>query len=168
MSSHWRYRGRCIGMVLHFLYHYCGFNVAEYATVGDGKVELYSEQFATFAWSTRFGLSDVPEFRFLTDADGHYARTQATKSQQAIDDGCELEAPPVSERKAVDSDLVEAMRFNQWRSAKLYASWAHNAEPSFFVHKKRLHFEAGSNIYQLNRDIDDWLLWHRATQKEEQ
>jgi hypothetical protein len=47
--------------VLHFLRAYCGLNVAETATIGDGVVMLWGKKFATLHWER-----DVPVFGFET------------------------------------------------------------------------------------------------------
>lgn len=74
MSSwHRKYRGQSVGRVLHFLYHYCGFDVAEMAQIGwEEKKEdqepvgyvLYREKrIATFKWINE--KDDIPVFTFL-------------------------------------------------------------------------------------------------------
>lgn len=54
------YKGRCLGRVLHALYLYCGFNVAEYCRVDDKSVSHYGD-FATYEWEGE----DTPVFKFL-------------------------------------------------------------------------------------------------------
>src|SRR5271166_1399162 len=64
MSSwHTQYRGQSCGRVLHFLYHYCGFDVAEMATVSWDEVHYHGRKIATYTWLNE--VEDIPLFTFL-------------------------------------------------------------------------------------------------------
>jgi hypothetical protein len=100
MSWHRQYRGHSVGRVLHFLYYYCGFDVAEIATVGwepQGKEPgeplgyiLYrGKRIATFRWINE--KDDIPVFTFLTnlshsgeDLVPWYEQNQKEKLLQAL------------------------------------------------------------------------------------
>lgn len=62
-SWHRQYRGKSIGRILHFLYHYCGFDVAEKATIGQCEVHYNGNKIATYAFLSD---TDIPHFTFLT------------------------------------------------------------------------------------------------------
>jgi hypothetical protein len=51
-----------LGTVLHFLYMFGNFNMAENCTVGDYKVTYHGEVVATFEWSEKL---NVPIFKFI-------------------------------------------------------------------------------------------------------
>lgn len=62
--SAWRrqYPNRNIGRILHFLYHYCGPEVAERATVGIDQVSYQGEIIAIYEF---LGDSNIPFFVFV-------------------------------------------------------------------------------------------------------
>lgn len=66
------YRGRSVGRILGCLEHYCGLQVAEIATVGNGTVDCWGP-FAAYTWD---GDSDTPTFVFLQDKHGEHAKAQ--------------------------------------------------------------------------------------------
>ena len=76
MSPYSNYRGKSIGRILHYLYKYCGLNVAETALIGDGKVTYHGELFATYEWSHTYGGPDYPHFTFT---DNQYNEAQHEK-----------------------------------------------------------------------------------------
>lgn len=51
-----------LGTILHFLYMFGNFNMAETCTVGDYKVTFHGETVATFEWSEKL---NVPIFKFI-------------------------------------------------------------------------------------------------------
>lgn len=51
-----------LGTILHFLYMFDNFNMAETCTVGSDKVNWYGETVATFEWSEKW---NVPIFKFI-------------------------------------------------------------------------------------------------------
>ncbi len=91
MSSwHSSHRGRSIGRVLHFLYYYCGFGVAEKATVGQNKVVYHGKTIATYEFLSD---TDIPYFTFLpnlshsgSDMKAMYEQNQMEKVFEAIRD----------------------------------------------------------------------------------
>jgi hypothetical protein len=58
-----------LGSVLHFLYVYGNFDMAENATVGDGKVNYYGEQIATFTTFKETDKYKLPIFTFISKYD---------------------------------------------------------------------------------------------------
>jgi hypothetical protein len=54
-----------LGTVLHFLYVYGNFDMAETATVGDGKVNYHGEQVATFTTFKETDKYKLPIFTFI-------------------------------------------------------------------------------------------------------
>ncbi|MFA5234729.1 MAG: hypothetical protein WC390_10050 [Sulfurimonas sp.] len=53
------YKGRCIGRLMHFLYHY--HTMFDSCQMGDGKVAYYGDLVATYTWD---GDTDIPTFVF--------------------------------------------------------------------------------------------------------
>ncbi len=80
--SFYNKKGRSIGRVLHFLYHYCGLNIAETVQVGDGFVRLYGESFATFDWIE----DDIPVFTFTCRNRDIYEKNQILNMEDAIEE----------------------------------------------------------------------------------
>ncbi len=83
-------RGRSLGRILHFLYFYCGFDLAEKCQVGTGEVLYWKERIATFEWLSD---TDIPFFTFLPhenyrgeDMAALYTKNQATRWAEAIKD----------------------------------------------------------------------------------
>lgn len=62
-SWHRSYRGQSIGRVLHFLYHYCGFDVAEMAAIGETMVHYHGDVIATYEFLSD---TDIPHFKFVS------------------------------------------------------------------------------------------------------
>lgn len=102
MSSwHRQYRGRRLGRILHFLYHYCGFDVAERAQVGQNEITYQGKRIATFEFLSD---TDIPYFTFLpnmsysgTDMQAYYEQNQKTKWAEAIRDGEDTKPEPCQE-----------------------------------------------------------------------
>lgn len=103
MSWYRSYRGQSIGRVLHFLYHYCGFNVAETATIGAKSVTYFGRKIATYEFPNE--VDDIPIFTFLgfnPETDEEYNREHIddeyqryTKNQQIkLIDAIEEQEPP--------------------------------------------------------------------------
>lgn len=93
MSSWHRHcRGQSIGRVLHFLYHYCGFDVAEHAQIGQGKVHYHGGIIATYEFLSD---TDIPHFKFVSHPHLHrgeemveyWEKAQREKIFEAIRDG---------------------------------------------------------------------------------
>lgn len=91
-SWHAQYQGKSIGKVLHFLYHYCGFDIAELCTVGK-EVKCWGKIIASdITWEIeKVSLTngdeievDVPVFAF-TDED-HTANQNSKNKKKALDD----------------------------------------------------------------------------------
>lgn len=65
-SPYEKYTGRSAGRVLHFIYHYCGSNIAEHATVNmvrdNFRVTLHHGASASFIWE-----GYTPLFTFTGD-----------------------------------------------------------------------------------------------------
>lgn len=49
-SFYKQYTGKTAGRVLHFIYHYCGYDASERAQVSDNKVFIFNRPIATFKW----------------------------------------------------------------------------------------------------------------------
>jgi hypothetical protein len=121
MSWHRQYRGHSVGRVFHFLYHYCGFDVAEVATVGWDKKEgeeepigyvfYYDQQIATFKWINE--QDDIPVFTFLpnlshsgTDMAAYYEQNQKEKLLQALLDQEPAKPVPCQECQSLKIKLA--------------------------------------------------------------
>ncbi len=110
MSSwHRQYRGDNIGRVLHFLYHYCGFDVAEMATIGNDQVTYHGEVIATFKF---LGDTDVPHFTFKpiksysgSDMQAMWEENQRTKWHVAIADADDKKPEPCKECRSLRLQL---------------------------------------------------------------
>lgn len=63
MSSwHRQYRGKSSGRIFHFLYHYCGFDIAEKACLkGENEIVYHNEVIASYKF---LGDTDIPHFTF--------------------------------------------------------------------------------------------------------
>jgi len=96
MSPYAGCQGQSIGRVLHFLYHYCGLLVAEYAEIGDREVKYNGKKIAFF-----YFRGDVPIFEFVNP---DYNEVQSFKRDEAIRDG----APRIPEgtREAVKEAIL--------------------------------------------------------------
>ena len=143
--SFWNYRGRCIGRVIHFLYHYAGMDVAEHAQIGGDRVEYRGKVFAKFTWSDSFGECDVPVFEFMDDADGWLNQAQVTKRKAAISDGCAWEVPE-DRRVPVDVAILKVIARDGSHRADILCHGVHGAEPRFFVSGDLLFAEANGWI----------------------
>lgn len=112
MSSwHRQYRGRSVGRVLHFLYHYCGFDVAEMATIGTEEVVYHGKQIATFKWINE--RDDIPVFTFLphlshsgTDMAAHYEQRQKENLLQALLEQEPIKPEPCQECRNLKIELA--------------------------------------------------------------
>jgi hypothetical protein len=161
--SFWNYRGRCIGRVIHFLYHYAGMDVAEHATIGSDRVEYRGKAFATYTWSDRFGEADVPVFAFLSDA-GRLDMMQTSKRAEAIADGCALDVPQTG-RIPVDAAVLMVLARDGYHSANIFCHGVHDASPTFFVRGDRLFAEANGWIYAWLPEAKSWALWLEGKQR---
>lgn len=96
MSSWHRHcRGHSIGRVLHFLYHYCGFDVAEHAQIGASKVIYHGKTIATYEFLSD---TDIPYFTFQPylsyggeDLAKTWEKNQKERVFEAIRDGAPAE-----------------------------------------------------------------------------
>lgn len=156
--SFWNYRGRCIGRVIHFLYHYAGMGVAEHATIGGDRVEYYGKPFAKFTWSDRFGRCDVPEFTFLDDPEGRLAAAQEAKADDAIRDALACDVPHGG-RVSVEPKALKVILRDAYISARISFGIIHHAEPEFFVRDDRLFAEGNGWIYAWLPEAKGWMLW---------
>lgn len=156
--SFWNYRGRCIGRVIHFLYHYAGMSVAEYATIGSDRVEYRGKTFATYTWSNDFGKVDVPIFTFTDDEDFVRRYVQTTKQQEAISDGCALNVPTVG-RLQVESKVLRVIHREAYTTATIGIGVFHDMSPTFFVFGERLFAEAKGWIYAWLPEANNWMVW---------
>lgn len=165
--SWWRYRGRCTGRVLHFLYHYVGFDAAEHATVDfyRGKeVMLHGRRLATFEWSERFGEADVPVFKFDGEHADDYERNQYDKREAAVADALPG-APPLDARTPADVAVLFALNPEIVRFSRLRAQMVEHTEPVYFVADMMVHdiqckvlwCKAGESLYYWDREIGAWL-----------
>lgn len=154
--SWWPYHGRCTGRILHFLYHYCGFDVAEHATVGDGKVIYWGKDIATFAWSDRFGEADVPVFTFAGDLAQAWTATQHDKREAAIVDA--LPVVPAARLGAyIAPEQIHAFNPEIEQRATLWAGVVAKVQPQFFTCAKTLYCLAGGHYFYWHREIGEWL-----------
>lgn len=93
MSWWGQYQGESIGKIIHFLYHYCGFDVAEMATIGNevkyhGKIISPTIDFEDQNVTLKTGemiLVRVPIFNF---SDPYHAERQLTRREEAVNDLC--------------------------------------------------------------------------------
>lgn len=166
--SWWRYRGQCTGRVIHFLYHYMGFDVAEHARVGSGEVTLHGQRVATFTWSERFGEKDVPEFTFTADGAIDCAKVQEAKREHAVLDALP-DAPLAEGRKPVDVDALTAINVSMVRSSGLWSECVHKTRPVYFVAngvdgERVLWCKAGGALLYWSRDLAAWLRGHNEAQ----
>lgn len=147
MSS-WHYQGQCIGRVLHFLYHYVGFDCAEHATVGPDYVWWRGRTIASYAWSTCFGESDVPEFAFYGDNAELYEANQATRRETAIQDALP-EPPEFKGRKPVDDDVLRAIDPNMVDDVNMRSQLMSGSSPEYFIAGRSLWCRFG-RVLDLN------------------
>lgn len=94
-SWHNQYRGKSIGRILHFVYHYCGFNVMEDCTVGEDSVHYFGKKIATFKWLQAY--DDIPVFEFIDGSAERFLvsawrENQKEKFFEAVSD-CEPKKP---------------------------------------------------------------------------
>lgn len=88
MSWYDQYEGQSVGRILHFLYEYCGLNIAEQAIVGNSKIHYPYEghHIATFT----FDEFDVPTFvfeanKFISEESVRtYTKNQADKKEKIL------------------------------------------------------------------------------------
>jgi hypothetical protein len=156
--SFWNYRGRCIGRVIHFLYHYSGMDVAEHATIGRDRVEYRGKLFATYGWSDRFGQCDVPVFEFVDDEDGRLEDAQVSRVKEAVSDGCAFEVP-ADGRVPVVPAILMVLASDGYHSANIFCHGVHDVQPTFFVRGDRLFAEADGWIYAWLSEAKNWMLW---------
>jgi hypothetical protein len=156
--SFWNYRGRCIGRVIHFLYHYAGMDVAEHATIGADRVEYRGKLFATYGWSDRFGQCDVPVFEFVDDEDGRLEDAQVSRVKYAVSDGCAWDVPE-DRRVPVDVAILKVLARDGYHRADIFCHGVHGAEPRFFVRGDRLFAEANGWIYAWLPEARNWMIW---------
>lgn len=111
-SWHRNCRGKSIGRVLHFLYHYCGFNIAEHAIIGNGKVYYPGEHpdnvIATYEWLSD---TDIPHFTFQVSRNNIlfrenpsslWQKNQQEKLVEAIKDADDTEGCPKCDKTIRD------------------------------------------------------------------
>ncbi len=83
MSWYSKYKGRSIGRILHFLYHYTNVDIAGRATISNGTILYCGEVIATYEWE---GETDMPVFKFAND---FFNKNQESRKEEAIADGKE-------------------------------------------------------------------------------
>ena len=124
MSSwHRSYRGRSIGRILHFLYHYCGFDIAEHAQIGESRVIYHGRTIANYEF---IGDTDIVEFTFLPDSNDDYfgqltnkniarwERNQKEKLIDALKDQGDAEPCRACKEKDRSIKLIKSM--TGWKS----------------------------------------------------
>lgn len=153
--SWYRYQGRCIGRVLHFLEHYCGLHVAEHARIGGDYVELHGARIATYGWCESFGEADVPAFTFLGDRADDWMLGQNVKRDAAIEDG--LPTVPAEGQRILDADQIHAFDPKIEQRARLWAGIVAKCEPLYFTVEQTLYFAAGGQYFYWHREIGAWL-----------
>jgi hypothetical protein len=153
--------------VLHFLYHYCGWDVASYARIGNCEVKYGGDLLATFEWSRKFGEADVPEFTFDTTHRAFvesWCTAQATKRDLAIRDalptGPPFDGPEVSRAVLIAIDPEMHRRMLRWSvciaaAEPYYFLWCSRISPDHAV--DTLWCRAGKYFFYWNRDCKAWL-----------
>ncbi len=109
MSWHRQYRGKGIGRILHFVYHYCGFDVAEVATIDCDSVTYHGEVIATFKFLSD---TDIPFFTFNpivshsgTDMKAIWDGRQRDRWQDAVAEADDTKPEPCLECRALKLEL---------------------------------------------------------------
>lgn len=153
--SFWRYRGRCTGRIIHFLYHYCGLDVAEQATIGASDVTYCGQRIATFTWHASFGLADVPVFAFEGEHADRWAERQTEKQEEAIADA--LPSVRDGDRIEVHANVLHAFKPEMYHGANIWAQIVAKTAPAFLVAHKTLYFRAGPHWHYWHREIGEWL-----------
>jgi hypothetical protein len=156
--SFWNYRGRCIGRVIHFLYHYAGMDVAEHATIGGDSVEYRGKSFAEYTWSDRFGEADVPVFSFLSDGADRLDASQTVRRAEAISDACASDVPEDG-RAVVGAAVIAALARVAYDRANIAFQVFHGTDPKYFVRGDRLFAEANGWVYAWLPEAKNWMLW---------
>lgn len=84
------HRGRSLGRILHFVYHYTNFDTAEKCQVGEGNIWYHGKVIATYEWLSD---TDIPLFKFLPnvnyrgdDLQSLYETNQRNRWAEAIAD----------------------------------------------------------------------------------
>lgn len=102
-SWHHQYRGQSAGRILHFLYHYCGFDVAEMAEIGINQITYRGEVIATYRFLSD---TDIPHFIFepIKSYGGHDMKEMWEENQKnnwhvAIADAKDTVPEPCNECK---------------------------------------------------------------------
>ena len=80
-SPYSNYKGRCVGRVLHFLYHYCGLTIAERAIISfaPSEVKYGNELLASYRW---LGDTDIPVFTFVDKLENSHWSTEHMERKQ--------------------------------------------------------------------------------------
>lgn len=151
------YRGKSVGRIFHFLYHYCGLSVAEHAEISNYSISYGGKEIATFKYSDKFGEKDVPEFEFLNE---NWNYNQIFKREEAIKEGCP-EHPEVGEEEFLHNDAVVLFKLvneKAWQSADLSYQMFHNdgSRLKLFLYKGMLMFKSW-NYFYWNADMGCWL-----------
>jgi len=77
-SPYSSYKGRCVGTILHYIYHYCGLRMAESCTVDIQYklIEYGNEPIAVYVWDVDEDEVNVPTFRFFGENTILYSKAQ--------------------------------------------------------------------------------------------
>lgn len=75
-----------VGTILHFLYMYGTFDMAETCTVGSGSVNYHGQQIATFEMSEKY---KIPVFKFIEKYD--FCNDNQELFLRGIDEGYHIE-----------------------------------------------------------------------------
>lgn len=151
------YHGRCMGRVIHFLYHYCNLDVAEQSIIGERDVTYRGKRIATFGWCESFGEADVPAFTFEGEGE-HAARwteAQIERREEAIVKA--LPAVPAGEHVAVVPEVIHAFDPKICHRSRLWSKIVAKTEPAYSVANEVLYCRAGEHWFYWSRAIGDWL-----------
>lgn len=83
MSFWSSYKPGSCGSVIHYLYYYCGFNVAENCEVGSGTVRYWGEEIASYNVFARDSEYADIEFYFKGKNASEYEKNQKEKKALA-------------------------------------------------------------------------------------
>lgn len=154
--SWWRYCGRCSGRVLHFLYHYVGFDAAELAVVGNGEVIWHGAKLATFTWSTSFSEADVPVFSFFGERADDYEQNQRDRKAAAFAEALP-EQPSMAARIHFGPAVPCAIIPDAVRGVRLWSQIVEHVEPTYFVADGLFWAKSNLSLHYWSRDLGAWL-----------
>jgi len=179
MSHYSNYHGKCIGRILHFLYHYCGSNVASNVTIGETEIKLDNEPFAMYKWHDSIGLADVPVFEFLSInnfennecalSDVRYLyKVQIEKRDEAIEDSLFIDHGQelYKSQAVINKNSIRILK----RDAFVFMNmWASILEKEyFFFTAKSNEFEGlfaeveDDYVYKWDDECNNWIKWENV------